>query len=167
LFEDSAAMAGIMIAAVAIGVALWTGDPRYDGLGSILIGVVLGIVALLLARESKGLLIGERARPELSAAITAIARSEPGVCKVNEVLTIHLAPEQVVAALSLDFDDALDTGRIERAVARIEANTKAAYPEVKRVFVRRRRRRRQPRRHTERAFSSQRAVARRKRREWL
>jgi cation diffusion facilitator family transporter len=135
LFEDSAAMAGILIAAIAIGVALWTGEPRFDGVGSILIGVVLGVVALLLARESKGLLIGERARPELSAAIAAIACAESGVCKVNEVLTIHLAPEQVVAALSLDFDDALDTVRIERAVAGIEAATKAAYSEVKRVFV--------------------------------
>lgn len=136
LFEDSAALAGLIIAAGAIGLALWTGDPRYDGVGSILIGIVLAIVALLLARESKGLLIGERARPALSEGIAAIARAEPGVCAVNEVLTIHLAPEQVVATVSLDFDDDLDTRRIEQAVANIETAAKARYAEVTRLFVR-------------------------------
>ncbi|WEK43378.1 MAG: cation diffusion facilitator family transporter [Candidatus Sphingomonas colombiensis] len=136
LFEDSAALIGIIIAATAIGTALWTGDARCDGVGSILIGVLLGAVALLLARESKGLLIGERARPELSESIAAIARVEPGVCKVNEVLTVHLAPEQVMATVSLDFDDALDTRKIERAVANIETRAKARHGEVTRVFIR-------------------------------
>jgi len=136
LLEDSAALIGVLIAAAAIGLALWTGDPRYDGVGSILIGGVLGIVAIVLARESKGLLIGERARPALSRAITEIARSEPGVCAVNQVLTIHLAPEQVVATLSLDFDDDLDTGRIERAVANIERRAREAHPDVVNVFIR-------------------------------
>lgn len=136
LFEDSAALAGLVIAAAAIGLALWTGDPRYDGIGSLLIGVVLGVVALLLARESKGLLIGERASPVLSDAIAAIARAEPGVCAVNEVLTIHLAPEQVVATVSLDFDDDLRTGQIERAVANIESDARARHPDVARIFIR-------------------------------
>lgn len=136
LFEDSAALVGIVIAAIFISLSLWTGDPRLDGLGSVLIGGVLGVVALLLARESKGLLIGERASPELSAGITEIARSEPGVCAVNEVLTIHLAPDQVVATISLDFDDGLDTGRIEKIVNAIEARAKANFAEVTRVFIR-------------------------------
>lgn len=136
LLEDSAALIGVLIAAAAIGLALWTGDPRYDGVGSILIGGVLGVVAIVLARESKGLLIGERARPALSRAIAEIARSEPGVCAVNQVLTIHLAPEQVVATLSLDFDDDLDTGRIERAVANIERRAREAHPDVVNVFIR-------------------------------
>ncbi|MDX3882801.1 MULTISPECIES: cation diffusion facilitator family transporter [Edaphosphingomonas] len=136
LFEDSAAMIGIVIAAIFITLALVTGDPRLDGVGSILIGGVLAVVALLLARESKGLLIGERASPALSGSIAALAKAQPGVCAVNEVLTLHMAPDQVTAAISLDFDDDLTTREIERAVAEIEARTAAAHPEVTHVFIR-------------------------------
>jgi len=136
LFEDSAAIAGLLIAAIFIGLSLWTGDPRLDGLGSVLIGGVLGVVAILLARESKGLLIGERASPELSAAIIATAKAQPGVCGVNTVTTLHLAPDQVVANISLDFDDRLRTGDIEQAVAAIEASVRAEHPEVRSVFIR-------------------------------
>lgn len=136
LLEDSAAIAGILIAALFITLALVTGDPRLDGVGSVLIGGVLALVALLLARASKGLLIGEQASVELSRAIAEIARSEPGVCAVNEVLTIHLAPDQIVAALSLDFDDDFTVGGIERAVAAIEQRVREAQPTISRIFIR-------------------------------
>ncbi|WP_019833417.1 cation diffusion facilitator family transporter [Sphingomonas sp. PR090111-T3T-6A] len=136
LFEDTAALIGITIAAIFIGLTLWTGDPRFDGMGSILIGFVLAIVALLLGQECKGLLIGERAAPEITATIADMARREPGVCTVNEVLSIHLAPDQVVATVSLDFDDDLRTGQIERAVAGIERRVQSLYPEIRSLFIR-------------------------------
>lgn len=136
LFEDSAAIAGLVIAAAFIALALWTGDPRLDGVGSVLIGGVLGVVAILLARESKGLLIGERASPALTQAITGTARAQPGVCGVNSVLTIHLAPDQIVANISLDFDDRLRTGDIEKAVVEIERIVRGEHPEVKSLFIR-------------------------------
>lgn len=136
LFEDSAALVGIVIAAACIALALVTGDPRFDGVGSILIGLVLAVVALLLGRESKGLLIGERAAPALTAAIARIAREQRGVCMVNDVMTIHLAPDQVIATISLDFDDDLGTRGIERAVAAIEKRAKEAHGEVASVFIR-------------------------------
>ncbi|HEY0271066.1 MAG TPA: cation diffusion facilitator family transporter [Sphingomonas sp.] len=136
LFEDSAALVGIVIAAVFIGLSIAMDDPRLDGVGSILIGILLGVVAFLLARESKGLLIGERANPALSADIAAIARREAGVCAVNNVLTVHLAPDQVLVTISLDFDDSLDTRRIEAAVTAIERQARAAHPEIVNVFIR-------------------------------
>jgi cation diffusion facilitator family transporter len=136
LFEDTAALVGIAIAAIFIGLAVWTGDPRLDGVGSILIGCVLATVAALLARESKGLLIGERARPELTDRIRNIAAAESGVCAVNEAIAIHLAPEQVVAIVSLDFDDELTTRRIEQAVRSIEGKVRAASPEVVNIYIR-------------------------------
>jgi cation diffusion facilitator family transporter len=136
LFEDSAALVGILIAAIFIALAQALGDPRLDGIGSVLIGIVLGGVAILLARESKGLLIGERASPALSDAVTAIAQAEPGVCAVNNVLTIHLAPDQVLVTISLDFEDGLDTRKIEAAVTAIERRARAAHPEINSVFIR-------------------------------
>ena len=136
LFEDTAALAGLVIAAGFIGLAVALDRPELDGVGSIVIGVLLAAVAIVLARESKGLLIGERADPALSDAIRAIAAAERGVCGVNEVLTLHLAPDQVVANLSLDFDDRLQTGAIEAAVCNIAERTRAEFPQVTRVYIR-------------------------------
>ncbi len=136
LLEDSAALAGIMIAAVFIGLAIALDRPELDGVGSVLIGLLLAVVALVLARESKGLLIGERAEPALSAAISTIARQEPGVCAVNEVITLHLAPDQIIATISLDFEDMLRTGAIEAAVVAIERRVRAEHPDVRSVFIR-------------------------------
>lgn len=136
LFEDTAALIGIGIAAIFIGLSLWTGDPRFDGIGSVLIGLVLAVVAILLGQECKGLLIGERASPELIAAISDIARAQPGVCAVNDVLSIHLAPDQVISILSLDFDDGMKTREIEEAVTAIEQRARAAHSEIRSVFIR-------------------------------
>jgi cation diffusion facilitator family transporter len=136
LCEDSAALVGLVIAAVAIAAALITGNPIIDGIGSILIGCVLAVVALILARETKGMLIGEPASSELVASIRAAAASVPGTCRVNEVLTVHLAPDQVIAILSVDFDDKLDTVAIEQRVRHIEEEVRKRHDEVTGVFVR-------------------------------
>jgi len=136
LMEDSAALIGIIIATIAISVSLYRRDPRIDGMGSVLIGLVLAVVAFLLARESKGLLIGERSNPALNIAISAIANAEPGVHLVNQVLTLHMAPAQVVVTISMDFEDELTTRAIEQAVIQIERNIKRNHPEVVSLFIR-------------------------------
>ncbi len=105
-----------------------------------MIGCVLALVAVLLARESKGLLIGGPANPALNDAICAIARSEPSFCHVNQVVTLHLAPEQVVATASLDFEDELKTSEIDNAVINIERRTRVAHSQVLSLFVRPQRR---------------------------
>ncbi len=135
LFEDSAALAGILVAASGVGLALWTGDPRWDGAASLVIGVLLAVVAVLLGRESKELLLGERADPELSKAIGEMAARTKGVHNANAITTIQLAPDQVITFLSLEFEDDLRTADIEAAVARLEKRVRAAHPQVSALFV--------------------------------
>jgi cation diffusion facilitator family transporter len=136
LFEDSAALVGLAIAAIATGLSLHFGAEWIDGAGSVCIGGVLAIVAVLLARESKDLLIGERARPELSDSIREIASSEPGVVAVEGILTSQLGPDQVIANVGLDFDEKLRTPDIERIIGRLESELRKRHPDLFRVFVR-------------------------------
>jgi divalent metal cation (Fe/Co/Zn/Cd) transporter len=96
---------------------------------------VLAATALVLARETKGLLIGEAAHPGLQASVLEIAQVDPAVERANGVLTVHLAPQQVVAALSAEFADELTTPEIEACITRIETKVKAAHPEITTLFV--------------------------------
>jgi divalent metal cation (Fe/Co/Zn/Cd) transporter len=109
--------------------------PVLDGVASILIGLVLGGTAALLARESKSLLIGEQADPRLTRLILDIAAKEPTVSRANGLLTVQLAPDQIVAALSLEFADDLRAPEIEQAVTSIEQKVRALHPSVVTVFV--------------------------------
>jgi len=111
------------------------GDPVYDGVASIAIGVLLAVVALFTARENKQLLIGEGARPSLVEAIGRIARSEPGIAAYNGMLTVQLAPHEVVAALSVDFEDSLRASEVQRVVKSLEARIRKQHPEVVMVLV--------------------------------
>jgi cation diffusion facilitator family transporter len=135
LFEDSAALAGLLIAALGVWLSHATGDARWDGVASIAIGLVLGVVAVLLARESMGLLIGERASPELIAAIRAAFDSAREVTGVGEVVTIHLGPRSVFVAASVDFEDAVPVGRIEALIAEIETVLRRDWPEIATLYI--------------------------------
>ena len=135
LVEDSAALLGLAIAALGVYGATALQRPRLDGLASIAIGLLLAAVAALLARESKSLLIGEPADPQIVASILRIARAMPEVRQANSVLTVHLAPDQIVAALSLDLRDDLRTPQIEAAIAELERRIVAAHPQVTALFV--------------------------------
>jgi cation diffusion facilitator family transporter len=135
LLEDSAALIGLAIAGAGTTGALLLDDPRLDGIASIAIGLLLGLVAILLARESKGLLIGEQADPALAAALSRIALADEGVARVNGVLTVQLSPQDVVAALSLEFHENLRIVEVEKSVAALEAAIRAERPEISRLFV--------------------------------
>lgn len=135
LFEDSAAMLGLVVAfaAIALGEALdlaWM-----DAAGSIVIGVILTLTAAILAYECKGLLIGEAARPEVVAGIERIIAQRPGIDRANELLTLHFGPEDVLVAVSLDFSDTLSSSQVEAAISEIERRIKQAFPEITRVFI--------------------------------
>jgi cation diffusion facilitator family transporter len=134
-FEDSAALAGILIAGLGTFAASQLHQPLCDAVASILIGVVLAAVALVLARESKSLLIGEHADKELSDSILRVADAEESVTRANGVLTMQLAPDQIVAALSLDFEDHLTAAQIEDAVIEIERRIRESHPQVVALFV--------------------------------
>jgi len=135
LLENGAAMAGILIAAIGLGISQITGDPRYDGAASILIGLLLGLVAIFLAREAKGLLIGEAADPELIASIrSAIAR--PGVMGIGELMTLHNSPTEIVVAANVDFDNRLTAGDVETIISDIERQLQGNFPSIHRVYIR-------------------------------
>jgi cation diffusion facilitator family transporter len=135
VFEDSAALLGILVAAAGTTAAILTGDSRWDGIASLLIAAILAGVAILLAQESKALLIGERADPALSDAIIRLASGMTGVCKANSIATVQLAPKSIVAYLSVDFFDYLRAPEIEHAVAELEKKIREAFPEVSALFV--------------------------------
>jgi cation diffusion facilitator family transporter len=136
LFEDTAALIGIVIAAVGTGLAVAYDAPWIDGSASILIGLVLAAVAGVLARESKNLLIGERADPILQEAIREAADREACVRSVRRVLTTHMAPDQVIATMDVEFDDRLTIPDVEKLIGRIEGGLRDRHPELSRVFIR-------------------------------
>lgn len=135
LFEDTAALIGIVIAAIGIYASDALKLPILDGVASILIGFVLGITASVLARESKGLLIGERAHPAVAASLESLAMADPDVVSANVILTVHLAPTQIVAALSIQYSDHLRTPEIEASVERLERRLCERHPEVTELLV--------------------------------
>ncbi|MET0408056.1 MAG: cation diffusion facilitator family transporter [Hyphomicrobium sp.] len=135
LFEDTAALIGIAIAAAGnIAVGYW-GIAALDGVASILIGIVLAVAATVLARENKALLIGERASEEVINSILSLAISEPSVEGANNVFAVHLAPDQILVALSLEFSDELRTPQIETAIIQLEERIRTKHPEVISLFV--------------------------------
>ncbi len=135
LLEDSAAMLGLLIALAGLVGAQWLGIPELDALASIGIAAVLAVAAFLLARETKGLLIGEPAHPELGQALLERANADPDIESANGVLTIQVGPNQVLATLSAAFDDRCTTQQIEACVARIEQAARLHHPEIVALFV--------------------------------
>lgn len=135
LFEDTAALVGLFIALVGIFLAHQLNIPELDGTASVLIGVVLAVSAWLLARETKGLLLGETADPKLRENVLNIAQQDAAVFSANGVLTEQMGAHQVIASLSLEFKDNLSSDDIEACVNRIEAQIKEVHPEIIALFV--------------------------------
>ncbi len=135
LFEDSAAMAGLIIAGVGVFLGQVTGIVYFDGAASVLIGLILGLTAVFIAIETKGLLIGESAEPEHVSLINEILGQQNEVDQVNEVITLHMGPHFVVANLSVDFKDGIPSEQIENAIQTMTSKIRDELPVVKRVFI--------------------------------
>jgi cation diffusion facilitator family transporter len=135
LLENGAAMAGLVVAAIGLALSQVTSNPHFDGAASIVIGLLLGFVAIFLAREAKGLLIGEAADPALVMGLREAA-SRSGVMRVGEIITVHNAPDQIVAAMSVDFDNRITAGDVERIIAEIEGDVRKRFPTVTRLYIR-------------------------------
>lgn len=136
LFEDSAALIGLAIAAAGIWSSHYFNNARLDGVASVVIGIILGFVALLLARESKGLLIGESADPALVECVHRLLEQRPEIEAVNHVRTIHTAPDAVFVAISADFADDILMGRGETIIEEIECDLKRAIPQLTSIYIR-------------------------------
>ena len=135
LFEDSAAMLGLIVAFVGIWLGEYLEMPVLDGVASICIGVILAITATLLAYESKGLLVGEGAAKEVVSEIREIVTQEKGVIAINEVITMHMGPEDILLNLSLDFSDHLSSPEVEATISALESKIKTKFPPIRRIFI--------------------------------
>jgi divalent metal cation (Fe/Co/Zn/Cd) transporter len=135
LFEDTAALLGLVVAFFGVFLSHQLDAPVLDGLASVLIGSILIVAALWLAYESRSLLVGEAADPEMVAAIRAIALADPAVTGLGVVLTMHLGPDDVLLNIEVQFTPGLPAEDIHAAVHRIEDRINEPYPEVSRIFI--------------------------------
>jgi cation diffusion facilitator family transporter len=135
LLEDTAAMIGLLIALVGVTLAHLLHAPVIDGIASVLIGVLLAVVALFLASESRGLLVGESADPRTVAAIEALVRADPAIVDCERPLTMHFGPNEVLLNLAVQFREDLAGAELVASVDRLESAIKAQFPTVKHIFV--------------------------------
>jgi cation diffusion facilitator family transporter len=135
VFEDSAAVVGLLIAAFGIGMHQLTGQAAWDAGAAIGVGVLLMVTAVALARDIRGLLTGEAARPDERERIERVLREAPEVNEVLELLTMVLAPRALLVAARLDLRDALSSDQIEEAANRIADELREAVPDVRQVFL--------------------------------
>ena len=135
LFEDTAALLGILVALAGVTASVVLENPLFDGLASIVIGLILAMTALLLANECRSLLVGEAVSPEVTADLRRLVLSQAEVSGINELLTMHFAPREVLLNVSVSFVPSLPAAAIQDAVSRMEAMIKQAHPEIRRVFI--------------------------------
>ena len=135
LFEDTAALLGLIVAAAGIYLSHTLGHPLFDGAASIVIGLILMAVSSVLAYESRALLLGESADPEMVEAIRKLAQASPAVEHVQKPLTMHFGPHDVLVNLALKFRGSLSTADVERAIDQLERDIRQQYPDVKRIFL--------------------------------
>jgi len=135
LFEDTAAMLGLMVAFAGIALADMTGILYFDGAASVIIGLILVGTAIWLAYETKGLLIGESANASVVRGIGNILKGYRQIEYINEVLTMHMGPDFVLANISVDFRDNETASSVESVIAEIDKTIKMQYPQIKRIFI--------------------------------
>jgi len=136
LLEDGAALAGLVIALIGILAAQTFSLPQADGIASVCIGVLLVAVAAFLANETRSLLAGEAASPDVRRRICALAEADARVVSAPEVLTLHFGPHEIMTAITIDFDDNIPGHEVERAARELSAKIRAEIPAITRVFLR-------------------------------
>lgn len=135
LFEDTAALLGLVIALVGLILAEVLGMPELDGVASIIIGVILILASSFLAKETMGLIIGEAALPAVLQDVERMIRSGEGVEGVREINSVHLGPHDILVTAAVDFRDTLTAGDIERSIAALVERIRSAQPDVKKVYL--------------------------------
>lgn len=135
VFEDSAAIAGVVVAFLGVLLSHALNLPVLDGVASLVIGLILATVALLLGRETKGLLLGESALPEKVRALEQLALEEPTVSQVTRALTLHLGPQEILLNMDVRFQPNLSAEEVQEAIGRLERKIRQRFPEVKDLFI--------------------------------
>ena len=134
IIEDTAALTGLVVAIVGIFLSQYLQNPYFDGGASIVIGIILLAVSTFLAKESKGLLLGESADEDVIARIEEILDQNPQVEKWSLPATMHFGPDSILLILELDMNDKLDIVRSEKVLVELRNQIKAAEPKISRVF---------------------------------
>jgi cation diffusion facilitator family transporter len=135
LMEDLGALTGLVLALAAISLSVVTGDPQWDGIGTVMIGALLGVIAVILAIEMKGLLIGEGAGPKEFAKIRSAIEETPHVNHVIHLRTQYLGPERLLIATKLAFDPALDVKGLADVVNDVEQRIREKVPHATPIYV--------------------------------
>ncbi len=135
VFEDGAAVAGLTVVMILMGISHSFGIPELDGVASVIVGLILVFVSLILARESRSLLMGEGIAPETREKITKLAEQDDAVVRTKNILSTYQSPEEIVLVLIIDFKDHLDTEEITEAVQRIRRTVKTTFPLVRYVII--------------------------------
>ena len=136
LLEDSAAVSGVVVAAAGIGLELLTGNAVWDGIASLGIAALLGFVAITLLREAKGLLIGESADPRLVEAIRSAVVGAQGVVAVEQVMTVHLAPQSIAVVVDVNYANELTVMKMERLICELEERLQQRFAAIERIYLR-------------------------------
>ncbi|MGZ8734875.1 MAG: cation diffusion facilitator family transporter [Acidimicrobiia bacterium] len=135
LLEDLGALVGLLIALTAIGLTIATGDPIWDGLGTVAIGVLLAAIAVLLAIEMKSLLVGESATPAMEDTIRATIEADPDVARVIHMRTQHLGPDELMVGAKVEFAATLSAPGLAAGVNRVERAVRAAVGEARVLYL--------------------------------
>jgi cation diffusion facilitator family transporter len=135
LLEDLGALLGLVIALVGVSLSAVLEDPRFDAIGSIAIGALLGVIAVVLASEMKSLLIGESAEKEVRSAIERTIEEFPAVRKLIHMRTLHLGPDELLVAVKVDFDASLDLTGLAAAIDQLEAAIRSQTPLARVIYV--------------------------------
>jgi cation diffusion facilitator family transporter len=134
-FEDSAALAGLVVAFLGVFLGHRLGNLYADGIASIVIGAILAAVAVFLVWETRGLLLGESAAPAVVEDVRRLARELPAVADVKRPLTMHLGPDEVLLNLEIEFRPEASASEITGAIDRLEREVRERHPEIQRIFV--------------------------------
>ncbi|HEY5112853.1 MAG TPA: cation diffusion facilitator family transporter [Coriobacteriia bacterium] len=135
VFEDSAAMLGLTVAFLGVLLGHLTGIPYFDGAASVIIGLILAGVAWLLARETKGLLVGEGVEPQVLVAMRELVASDDAIEGVGDIRTMYVGPKELLVNLDVAFRAGVDASGMQASIGRVEAALKAGYPEVGNVYI--------------------------------
>lgn len=135
ILEDAAALIGLLVALIGVYLGHTFNNPYFDGGASIVIGLLLTTIAIVMAYESKALLVGESAEPEVRQSIRHLVEYDRDVIGLNTLITQHFGPDKVLVALDVEFKDELNADQIELAVARIESAIRARHAIVSRIFI--------------------------------
>ncbi len=135
LFEDTAALLGLATALIGLFIGDYFNIPEADGIASVMIGLILAMTAAVLAFECKSLLIGEAAESKVVKSIGDLFDGHPSIDNINEVLTMHFGPNDILLNLSLDFKNDIPAGEVENIISMFEQKIKQMHPEIKRVFI--------------------------------